>query len=50
MAQIQTAEMSHAEPEPTRPTWRMAFGLAALIAVAQVATHWQDITAYFSFA
>ena len=50
MAQIQTPEMSISQPEPTRPTWRMAFGLVALVAVAQVASHWQDIAAYFSFA
>ncbi len=41
-----TADFTRSEPEPTRPTWGMAVGLAALVGVAQVASHWQEITAF----
>ena len=53
MAQIKTVdpvEFSQSEPEPTRPTWKTAFGLAAVLGIAYVAAHWHEILASANFS
>lgn len=33
------------EPEPTRPTWKMALIAVAAILIGEAAYHWADISA-----